>query len=133
MAKRKRKSERIRLKEQCLKLAKQIAKARDGYTCQKCGRTRPYKIDGSHVVPVSLDGRLASDPINIKALCSRCHLHWWHVSPAEAGPWFIERFPARWEYLQAERLANQRLGTIHIDWFRWRKDQLEKQFRHGVK
>lgn len=27
------------------------------------------------------------DPENVKALCTSCHLYWWHKNPIEAHEW----------------------------------------------
>lgn len=107
-----------KLRKKCIELAKKIAKTRDGYKCQRCGKTKEagWKIDGSHVHPVGLDGRLAADPINIKALCAGCHMKW-HEDPVTMGRWYIEMFPDRVWYLNQERLANRKLGTIsRLEW-----------------
>lgn len=60
-----------------LKIAAQIRK-RDGYCCQRCGRTQAdnkRKLDVDHIRPWrSFDNEAeANQPTNLVALCSRCH------------------------------------------------------------
>ena len=123
----KRKSERRKLKDECEKMAKEIAKKRDMYTCQHCGKgpLKGSNCHGSHVIPVSHDGRLASDSINIKCLCYHCHLNWWHLHPIEAGEWFTSKFPERWDYLSEKKKEHQKMGSIPISWYRERKQELK--------
>ena len=116
----KKKPERTRLFTRCLRNAKTIAKIRDDYTCQRCGRKRSegFKIDGSHVYPKHIDKRLAVDPVNVKALCAACHMNWWHVHPVEAGLWYAETWPERLEYLRSQYEANRKLREPGIQWWR---------------
>lgn len=122
MAKKKAKKKKVtpapKLRKKSIELAKKIAKTRDGYVCVRCGKSKEqgWKIDGSHVHPVGLDGRLAADPINIKALCAKCHMKW-HDDPVVMGRWYIEMFPERVEYLNKKRLEYRKLGTItRLEW-----------------
>lgn len=83
-------------------LVKLYVKLRDDYTCQRCGK----KLEGvnchaSHVIPVSRSGYLRCEPMNMKVLCYHDHMNWWHKHPIEAGAWFTDTFPERWEYLKA--------------------------------
>ncbi len=122
MAKKKAKKKKVtpapKLRKKSIELAKTIAKTRDGYRCVKCGKSKEqgWKIDGSHVHPVGLCGRLAADPLNVKALCARCH-HDWHHDPVPMGKWYCDVFPDRVKYLNKKRLANRKLGTItRLEW-----------------
>lgn len=99
------------LKKKLEILVKDYVKKRDNYTCQKCGK----KVDGtnchaSHVIPVSRSGYLQFDPLNMKVLCHHDHINWWHKNPVEAGKWFTDKFPDRWEYL--ESMHKQRLKPM---------------------
>lgn len=104
---RKKKSNRQKLKKTLEHLVKEYVKKRDNYTCQRCGK----KVEGvnchaSHVIPVSRSSNLQFDPMNMKVLCYHDHINWWHKHPIEAGKWFTDTFPERWEYLEAKyRLA----------------------------
>lgn len=123
MAKKK-KSEKRKLKDKLDKLVKEYVKLRDNYTCQKCGKiVEGVNCHGSHVIPVSRDGRLAFDDLNIKVLCYHDHINWWHKHPIEAGEWFTSKFPERWEYLENEYQQNAKVGSISVQWY---KDKIEE-------
>lgn len=99
------------LKKKLEVLVKDYVKKRDDYTCQRCGK----KVEGvnchaSHVIPVSRSGYLQFEPLNMKVLCYHDHINWWHKHPVEAGKWFTDKFPERWEYLN--ELHIQRLKTM---------------------
>lgn len=97
-------------RKKCVERAKAAAKERDCYQCQKCGK-RPDKVDGSHVYPEGTYHSLSANVDNIKALCSYCHLYWWHKNPLEARDWFAKKFPDR--YRKLKKLAQT---PIKIDW-----------------
>ena len=98
------KTKRRKLKDKLEKIVKKIIKERDEYTCQKCGKiVQGSNCHASHIIPVSRSGRLEFDIVNIKVLCMRCHLYWYHRNPIEAAEWVKKKFPKRLEYLQ-ERL-----------------------------
>ena len=126
------KSERSKLRAKCIELAKKIAKTRDRYVCQKCNTLylddHKGGMHGSHVFAVSRCARLACDPVNIKALCAKCHF-WWHEHPIESGHWFREHWPDRMEYLEAQLVVNRQLGTIPIQWWRDRSQELNDELR----
>lgn len=95
------------------KLVKDFVKERDNYTCQRCGKfLQGSDCHASHVIPVSRSGYLQFDPLNMKVLCMHDHLHWWHKHPIEAGKWYTDTFPERWEYLEA--LHKQRLKPMNV-------------------
>ena len=82
------------------KLCREVIRIRDNKTCQKCGKGYD-KMDCSHVIPRG-NKRLRWDLKNLKQLCSRCHIWWWHDSPLEARRWFKDKFPDRYQYLMHE-------------------------------
>lgn len=93
-----------KLKKRLMELVKQKVRERDNYTCQRTGQ----KVEGSnchvsHVIPVSAGNALAFDMLNMKVLSYHSHLNWWHKNPIEAAEWFKNKFPDRWEYLQANK------------------------------
>ena len=90
--------------KKCVTLAKLIAKERDGYICQKCGKSKKqgYQIQGSHILGVGAHPRLAAEILNIKAMCSQCH-RWWHSAPTESGEWFKTKFPDWYKELEILR------------------------------
>lgn len=96
------------LKKKLEKLVKDYVKKRDNYTCQRCGLVlEGVNCHASHVIPVSRSGYLQFDPMNMKVLCYHDHINWWHKHPIEAGKWYTDTFPERWEYLS--KLHIQRL------------------------
>lgn len=103
MKTRKTKTERQKLVAQLDKLSRHQVYVRDDYTCQKCGKKDGRDYQASHVIPVSAGNKLRWDVKNMKVLCYHCHLNWWHKNPLEAAEWFMDTFPDRWEYLQANR------------------------------
>lgn len=117
------KTDKRKIKDKLDKIVKEIVKIRDESTCQHCFKiVSGSDCHGSHVIPVSRDGRLAFDPLNIKVLCYHCHLNWWHKHPVESGEWFTKTFPERWEYLENKYRENAKQGSIPIAWY---KEQLE--------
>jgi 5-methylcytosine-specific restriction endonuclease McrA len=89
---------------------------RDKDTCQHCGKYVQWcDRHASHVIPVSRDGRLAMDPLNMKVLCYHCHLNRRHKHPIEAGEWYTKKFPDRWEILQ-ERYRDGGKWSISLTW-----------------
>lgn len=100
------------LKKKLEILVKDYVKRRDNYTCHKCGKSlEGSNCHASHVIPVSRSGYLQFEPLNMKVLCYHCHINWWHKHPIEAGKWFTDTFPERWEYL--ENLHKQRLKPMN--------------------
>lgn len=90
------------LKKKLEKLVKDYIKKRDDYTCQRCGVVvEGSNCHASHVIPVSRSGYLQFEPLNMKVLCYHDHINWWHKHPIEAGKWYTDKFPERWEYLEA--------------------------------
>lgn len=96
------KSQRTKLKKQLELLVKEYVKRRDNYTCQYCHlEVTGTNCHASHVIPVSRSANLQFDPLNMKVLCFHHHINWWHKNPLEAGEWYRQTFPERWEYLEA--------------------------------
>jgi len=119
-----------KIKKQCMLLAKQIVYKRDKDICQHCKVPVSWSNrHASHVIPVSMDWRLALDPLNMKVLCYHCHLNWRHKHPIEAGERFTKTFPKRWEILK-ERYADWPKGSISItrleEWFTFLQNYNEK-------
>ena len=125
----KRKSKKT-LKKKLESLVKEIIKIRDKKICQHCGiNTDGTNCHASHVIPVSRDGRLAFDPINLKVLCFHCHINWWHKFPTESGEWYKNKFPERLEYLNKKHLEYQKLGTISEIWLEEQIEKLEEELK----
>lgn len=98
---------------QARKIASQLAKIRDNYTCLKCGRSAEagWKIDGSHIKPKGTYKSMSADVDNIKALCSTCH-RWWHSNPTESGLWFKKKYPKWHEKLRLRSMKIKHMGKL---------------------
>lgn len=110
-------------RKKSVEIAKLIAKARDGYKCQKCGATKEggYQIHGSHIFSEGAHITISADPDNIKALCAKCHSPnfkgSWHEDPANQY-WFDLKFPGRREMLlkrERELLGKQNWKLVYLD------------------
>lgn len=91
------------IRKKAIHLAMELAKERDSWTCQKCGKTKPeVQIQGAHIIPIQAKGVIAADPENIIALCSSDH-KWagdsWHESPLDQD-WFHKKFPGLFKKLK---------------------------------
>lgn len=111
-------------------LAKAVAKERDGYVCQKCGRSREqgWAIHGAHIMPVSWSGT-AADPENIIALCAKCHSmgrESAHEDPIGFSSWFNERYPGLYDRMHEKAIKYSANPFPKIDWVETIKD-LKKQ------
>lgn len=85
-------------------LAKLVAKSRDNYICQHCGKkVKGSDAHGSHIEPESHGNALRFDPNNIICLCYHCHMNWWHKSPLEASKWIKKKFPLKVKYVEENR------------------------------
>ena len=105
---RRKKTDRQKMKDKADTLAAWLCKRRDGYRCQNCGtqyQEGDRGIECSHIVP---RGYMATrwHPLNLKTLCTRCHLYWWHSDPTESDLWANEFFGAeRLAFLNSRRLS----------------------------
>lgn len=108
------------------KIASDLAKHRDNYTCLRCGRSaeQGWKQDGSHIKPKGTYKSMSADVDNIKDLCFNCH-KWWHSNPTESGIWFKKTFP-EW----AKKLDDRAKKTIHMGIYEWKKkyEELKEEF-----
>lgn len=97
------KPKKTTLKKKLEKLVAQYVKQRDGNICQKCLKyVEGANCHASHVIPKSMGNQFRFDPLNLKVLCFKCHIGWWHKEPVRAGEWFKEKFPDRYEYLYGQ-------------------------------
>ena len=96
-------------------LAKSCAKQRDGYICQMCGKEcQGSDAHGSHVLNVGGNKNLELDPVNIKCLCSYCHLYRWHKDILKSAEWFKQKFPERFTYLEILRAKKIHFSTVEL-------------------
>jgi len=97
------KTQRNKLK----KLLHQLVVVRDK-KCLKCGANKI--LHASHIYPKGTYRHMEFEPDNLKALCFRCHLYWWHKNPIEAGEWFRKTYPA-W-YRRLKKKAETPIGVV---------------------
>jgi len=69
-------------------VCRKIVLHRDGWRCVRCGLLdyEGGRLDASHVIPKKRGYHVRWVPENIKILCKKCHLSWWHTDPF-AGAW----------------------------------------------
>lgn len=66
----------------------------------KCARCLHEKfLQTSHIYPVGRYPASRFDPDNAVALCSTCHIFWWHKHPLDAADWIRARLGAFYETL----------------------------------
>ena len=80
------------------KLLRRIVILRDKEQCAHCGRSG-IVLHLSHVKGEGAWPRLKFEPLNVKLLCVKCHLYYWHKDVTEATHWFEEKYPSRIEHL----------------------------------
>ncbi len=102
-------------RKKAIELAKTIAKERDGYICQRCGKNRDTgQIQASHDISVGQCIWLAADINNITTLCAYCHLRWWHSNPIEAGKWHEDQFPERHAYIIEKKKHQEKVNWEQV-------------------
>lgn len=84
-------------------LLREIVLRRYGERCLRCGRKEGIQM--SHIYSVGAYKKLEYDEDNIKPLCIRCHLYWWHKNPMDAKDWIETVIPK--ERLQRLKLRAQ--------------------------
>ena len=120
-------------KKTAIELAKKVAKERDGYVCQKCGKSRDggWTMHGSHIMPVSWSGT-AADPENIICLCATCHSMGKtsaHDDPVNFGRWFDAKYPGLYDRMHKKAIEYSANPYPKIDWIEVidkLKDQLKQ-------
>lgn len=113
------KTERQKLIKKLDDIVREIIKDRDRGICQKCGNA------GNHVSHVYSRKNLTLrwDLNNLKLLCTRCHLYWWHKEPIDASMWFQNEFPYRADYLMEVKNITKT----------WRVDDLVEKYNELCK
>jgi hypothetical protein len=107
-------------KKKCIDLAKKIAKERDGYICQKCGRSLQdgWQQHGAHIMPVGWSGTCA-DPDNIICLCATCHSvgkKSSHEDPVGYSEWFNKQYPGLYKKMRDKAYKYSANPFPKIDW-----------------
>ncbi len=112
--KRKVKTPLQKMHDKCWAVAKKVIYLRDHGQCQHCfKRVEKQNAHTSHVLPKSTHGALKYVSLNLKLLCFHCHRSWWHYNPVEAGEWFRQTFPERWEIIkEIPRLKSYRVDVL---------------------
>lgn len=83
--------QRKKLKLKLDKLVGDYVKRRDGYTCQKCGRSEGVQIQWAHFISRSVSS-VRWDEENSCALCAGCHAFGFaHRRPKEFAEWWAAR------------------------------------------
>src|SRR3990167_2683787 len=112
-------------RKKCVNKAKQEAKERDKFICQKCGKkVEGQNAHGSHILPEGAYPLMSAEPNNILCFCYHCHINWWHKSPLEATEWFNEKWPGR--YQEQRKQADEKLKHI-VNWEQeWNEIKIKK-------
>lgn len=108
-----------KLYKENVEMAKLIAKIRDWYICQWCWKdwnSNKADIHWSHIINEARDHRLATNELNIKALCYHCHMNLWHKDPVLASEWFNKKFPWRYEELNKLYIENWKSWPLWRIW-----------------
>jgi hypothetical protein len=120
-------------RQKAIDIAKKVAKERDSWICQKCGKGKlAGQIQGAHIFPITF-GNTAADPDNIIAMCASDH-EWarnsWHNSPLENAEWFLVKWPGRYERLKAKAYPIRPIKE-----YEWKEklEDLKKQYKDLVK
>lgn len=86
-------------------LLRKIVIARDRELCYRCGKR--YDLQMSHIYSVGAHKKMEYDEDNLKLLCVRCHLYWWHKNPIDAKEWIESKLSkTRWQRLKLKAMAN---------------------------
>lgn len=118
-------------KAEIYKLLRELVRLRDGGACLRCGRTEQIQL--SHIYPKGTHRKMELEPENLKFLCLKCHLFFWHKSPVEAWEWLektVDRGRLNRLKLQANTInKNQMDPKLYILWL---KTEIQKYDRAGV-
>lgn len=93
-------------------LLHELLRLRDGDKCLRCsGRVW---LQMSHIYPKGTHRRLEFDPTNLKLLCHKCHIPWWHANPKEAWDWLEATLPK--DRLHKLRAAAYSTARVTMDY-----------------
>ena len=99
-------------KKTLTKLASQTCQARDGHECLRCSKTTT--LCASHIYPKGMHRKMEYDLDNLKTLCYRCHMHFWHRNPIEAWEWLQKTLPKK--RLDRLKLRSQVIDKTPLDY-----------------
>ena len=112
-------------KKQCVQLAVVIAKERDKYICQKCGKkVEGTNAHGSHIYNKGTYTSMSADSDNLQTMCFYCHMYWWHRNPLEAAEWFKTNFPDLFKTLR----ERSKMPPRSMNWKK-RYDELQEEYK----
>jgi 5-methylcytosine-specific restriction endonuclease McrA len=99
------------LKKKLWKLVSISVKMRDNFTCARCGKKDSGSlIHASHILPKGQYHNYEFEEWNLKCLCMKCHLQWWHKNPLEACGWFEKKFPKRYNEVMLKAKQYSKVG-----------------------
>lgn len=93
------------------RLLREACFARDGHACIRCHKTST--LSPSHIYPKGTYRKMRWDLDNVKTLCYRCHLQFWHKDPLGAWEWVKEALPA--SRLERLKLRSQVVDKTPLD------------------
>ena len=105
-------------RKKCATDAKTLARIRDKYTCQYCGKKKPeVAIHGSHIYAEGIHKSMSADVDNILSLCFTHHTGGyhphepsWHQDPVAMVEWFNAKYP---ELSKKLRIRSQKCRRIN--------------------
>lgn len=107
---------RTSIKRRLGPLVKAYVKKRDNFTCLHCGKVcEGSDCHGSHILSVGAHSHMEFEPRNIKVLCFRCHIYWWHKDVAVAGEWYKDNYPENWAWLKEQDIKRTKLSTFELN------------------
>lgn len=124
-----------KLRKRCVAIAKEIAKKRDNYKCQYCGRTKDtVAIHSHHIYNEGCHKAMSADIDNLITVCFTHHCSSWnskepsfHKNPMEMADWYKEHYPEKHAELKARTQIYQKTDFIY-----WTK-KLEELKQYEVK
>lgn len=88
-------------------------------SCEKCGVSAlKAQMHGSHIMPVTY-AATAADLENILCLCAGCHNmrnDSWHHDIIGNARWFEQKWPGRYDKLQAKAISYSQNPFPKINW-----------------
>jgi hypothetical protein len=110
--KKKKEKSQAKYRQECVKVAKLIAKHRDRYRCQVPGCARSaksgYQMHGSHIFPEGKFHSMSAETDNIETLCARHHMDW-HENPIASVERLKKQKPELYKELSARSLIDRKV------------------------
>lgn len=109
--KRRKKSERQVLVEDCDDLCRKIVRSRDKERCVICGSTNRLQV--AHIFSKGAHPSMRFEIDNLLLTCYHCHHHFLHKAPCEARDW-IKQYLGEEKFERLYLMANQSGNKIDI-------------------